>query len=80
MQKINLIAQSVPELSHRENLHNYYNNDDTHQGWIIVFRRGRKKWIPHSIYYQNHCVSSKKFFSENFFKNQKNYDFFDKKK
>ena len=38
MQKINLIAQGVLELSHRENLHNddNDNDDDTHQGWIIV--------------------------------------------
>ena len=35
MQKINLIAQGVLELSHRENLHDN-NDDDTHQGWIIV--------------------------------------------
>ena len=33
MQKINLIAQGVLELSHRENADN---DDDTHQGWIIV--------------------------------------------
>ena len=43
MQKINLIAQGVLELSHRENADNDDNNDDnddndddTHQGWIIV--------------------------------------------
>ena len=41
MQKINLIAQGVLELSHRENADNNDNNDndnddDTHQGWIIV--------------------------------------------
>ena len=42
MQKINLIAQSVLELSHREKVHNDNddnnddNDDDTHQGWIIV--------------------------------------------
>ena len=38
MQKINLIAQGVLKLSHRENLHNDEDNDDndTHQGWIIV--------------------------------------------
>ena len=42
MQKINLIAQSVLELSHRENGHDYndyndYNdNDDTNPAWIIV--------------------------------------------
>ena len=41
MEKINLIAQGVLELSHRENLHddnddNDDDNDDTHQGWIIV--------------------------------------------
>ena len=34
MQKINLIAQGVLELSHRENADD--DNDDTHQGWIIV--------------------------------------------
>ena len=40
MQKINLIAQSVLELSHREKVHdnddNDDDNDDTHPGWIIV--------------------------------------------
>ena len=39
MQKINLIAQGVLELSHREKVHYYYyddDDDDTHQGWIIV--------------------------------------------
>ena len=39
MQKINLIAQGVLELSHRENADNDdydYDDDDTHQGWIIV--------------------------------------------
>ena len=39
MQKINLIAQSVLELSHRENADdddNDNDNDDTHPGWIIV--------------------------------------------
>ena len=40
MQKINLIAQGVLELSHRENADNddydYDYDDDTHQGWIIV--------------------------------------------
>ena len=40
MQKINLIAQSVLELSHRENADNNDDdnddNDDTHQGWIVV--------------------------------------------
>ena len=42
MQKINLIAQSVLELSHRENADDDNDNDDnnddddTHQGWIIV--------------------------------------------
>ena len=43
MQKINLIAQSVLELSHRENADdndNDDNDDDTHPGWIIV-RVGR---------------------------------------
>ena len=45
MQKINLIAQSVLELSHCEksddddNDEDDDNKDDTHQGWIIV-RRG----------------------------------------
>ena len=42
MQKINLIAQSVLELSHREKVHDDNDDnddnddDDTHQGWIIV--------------------------------------------
>ena len=45
MQKINLIAKSVLELSHREKVHHDNddnddddndNDDDTHQGWIIV--------------------------------------------
>ena len=37
MQKINLIAQGVLELSHRENADDNDDNDnDTHQGWIIV--------------------------------------------
>ena len=46
MQKINLIAQSVLKLSHREKVHDNNddnnddddddNDDDTHQGWIIV--------------------------------------------
>ena len=41
MQKINLIAQGVLELSHRENADDDDNddnddNDDTHPGWIIV--------------------------------------------
>ena len=43
MQKIHSIAQSVLELSHRENADddddnddNNDNDDDTHQGWIIV--------------------------------------------
>ena len=39
MQKINLIAQGVLELSHRENADdddNNDNDDDTNQGWIIV--------------------------------------------
>ena len=41
MQKINLIAQSVLELSHREKVHDDNDdddddNDDTHPGWIIV--------------------------------------------
>ena len=42
MQKINLIAQSVLELSHRENADddndddNDNDDDDTHPGWIIV--------------------------------------------
>ena len=38
MQKINLIAQSVLKLSHRENADNDNDNDDddTHPGWIIV--------------------------------------------
>ena len=43
MQKINLIAQSVLELSHCENADDDDNNDDnnnddddTHPGWIIV--------------------------------------------
>ena len=39
MQKINLIAQSVLELSHREKVHDNDktdNDDDTHPGWIIV--------------------------------------------
>ena len=43
MQKINLIAQSVLELSHRENADdddNDNDDDDTHPGWIIV-RVGR---------------------------------------
>ena len=44
MQKINLIAQSVLELSHCENADNNDNNNnndnDTHPGWIIV-RVGR---------------------------------------
>ena len=45
MQKINLIAQGVLELSHRENAdddndNDNDNDDDTHQGWIIV-RDGR---------------------------------------
>ena len=35
MQKINLIAQGVLELSHRENADDD-NDDDTHQGRIIV--------------------------------------------
>ena len=34
MQKINLIAQSVLELSHREKSDD--DDDDTHPGWIIV--------------------------------------------
>ena len=38
MQKINLIAQGVLELSHRENADDddNDNDDDTNQGWIIV--------------------------------------------
>ena len=40
MQKINLIAQSVLELSHCENAdeddNDNDNDDDTHPGWIIV--------------------------------------------
>ena len=39
MQKINLIAQSVLELSHRENADNNNDDnddDDTHPSWIIV--------------------------------------------
>ena len=47
MQKINLIAQSVLELSHCENAddndnddNDNDNDDDTHPGWIIV--RDRK--------------------------------------
>ena len=47
MQKINLIAQSVLKLSHRENADDNDNDndddnddDDTHPGWIIV-RVGR---------------------------------------
>ena len=40
MQKINLIAQSVLKLSHRENADDNDDNDDddddTHPGWIIV--------------------------------------------
>ena len=37
MQKINLIAQGVLKLSHRENLHdNEDDEDDTHPGRIIV--------------------------------------------
>ena len=41
MQKINLIAQGVLELSHRENADdndddNDDDNNDTNQGWIIV--------------------------------------------
>ena len=40
MQKINSIAQSVLELSHRENADNDNSDndddDDTHPGWIIV--------------------------------------------
>ena len=43
MQKINLIAQSVLELSHRENADDNdddNDDDDTHPGWIIV-RVGR---------------------------------------
>ena len=46
MQKINLIAQSVLELSHRENAddndddNDNDDDDDTHPGWIIV-RVGR---------------------------------------
>ena len=40
MQKINLIAQSVLKLSHRENADNDNDDDndddDTHPGWIIV--------------------------------------------
>ena len=38
MQKINLIAQGVLELSHRENAadNDDNNDDDTNQGWIIV--------------------------------------------
>ena len=43
MQKINSIAQSVLELSHRENADDNDDNDnddndddDTHPGWIIV--------------------------------------------
>ena len=38
MQKINLIAQSVLELSHCENGYDNNNDDDddTHPGWIIV--------------------------------------------
>ena len=36
MQKINLIAQSVLELSHRENSDEDDDDNDTHQGWIIV--------------------------------------------
>ena len=34
MQKINIIAQSILKLSHRENADN--DDDDTHPGWIIV--------------------------------------------
>ncbi len=51
MQKINSIAQSVLELSHRENADNNDddNDDNTHRGWIIV-RVGRYsvadiKWV-----------------------------------
>ena len=51
MQKINLIAQSVLKLSHRENAddNDDDNDDDTHAGWIIV-RVGRysvadNKWV-----------------------------------
>ena len=50
MQKINLIAQGVLELSHREKSDNedVDDEDETHQGWIIVrdgmyvFRRRQK--------------------------------------
>ena len=36
MQKINLIAQGVLELSHREKSDEDDNDNDTHPGWIIV--------------------------------------------
>ena len=55
MQKINLIAQGVLELSHRENADdnndddNDNDDDDTHQGWIIVrdgmYSVADKKWL-----------------------------------
>ena len=54
MQKINLIAQGVLELSHRENADNDDDyddddDDDTHQGWIIVrdgmYSVADKKWL-----------------------------------
>ena len=59
MQKINLIAQSVLELSNRENADNDNNDnnvDDTHPGWIIV-RDGKysvadkKTFITGEVYY-----------------------------
>ena len=36
----------------------------------------QKKWIPHSIYNQNHYILAKKFFLQFFFKIGQNYDFF----
>ena len=39
----------------------------------------QKKWIPHSIYHQNHYVLGKKIFFKIFEKIGQNYDFFGQK-
>ena len=58
MQKINLIAQSVLELSHRENAddndddNDNDDDDDTHPGWIIV-RDGKYSVADKKIVSQN---------------------------
>ena len=36
----------------------------------------QKKWIPHSIYHQNHCILAKNFFFKISEKIGQNYDFF----